>query len=79
LLSIPAGSAPSEREFSCAGRVYGDLRSSLSDATLEMLVVIRDYIKWDGFCFELLTERLTKKQLKFLLHRIWKIIKSDHF
>lgn len=44
LLSIPAGSAPSERVFSVAGRVYSKLRTSLSDELLEMLVVCRDFI-----------------------------------
>jgi hypothetical protein len=60
LLSIPAGSAPSEREFSSAGRVLTDLRNSMDDETLEYLVVIRDYIKWDGFNFDQFIVRLGK-------------------
>jgi hypothetical protein len=35
LFSILAGSSLSEREFSSAGRVYSELRNSMSDETLE--------------------------------------------
>jgi hypothetical protein len=52
LLSLPPSSAPSEREFSGAGRVYDHSRESLGDKTLEMLVVIRDFIKSDEYDFD---------------------------
>jgi len=52
LFSIPAGSSPSEREFSSAGRTYTNLRNLLSDATLEQLVVVRHFMKQDEYSFE---------------------------
>jgi hAT family C-terminal dimerisation region len=57
---IPAGSSPSEREFSASGRVYTELRNKMSDETLEMLVVIRDFIRSPEFDFQELCLHLAR-------------------
>jgi hAT family C-terminal dimerisation region len=61
LFCIPAGSSPSEREFSSSGRVYTKIRNQLSEDVLEMIVVIRDFIKSQDFNFEELCVYLAKK------------------
>lgn len=58
LLSIPAGSAPSERIFSGAGRVYTPGRSRLGEDQLERLVVLRNYLCWKGYDFTVLCNDL---------------------
>lgn len=48
-LAMPAGSAPSEATFSSTGEAVTKKRNQLSDATLEMITVIRHYLRSDDF------------------------------
>jgi hAT family C-terminal dimerisation region len=61
LFCIPAGSAPSEREFSSSGRIYDDMRNRMSAEMLEMLVVVRSFLRSPLFNFERLLEDLKEE------------------
>jgi len=57
-LSMPAGSAPSERVFSQTTDVVTKKRNSIGDGTLEKLIVIRSFLKSRFFDFQTLISQL---------------------
>jgi hypothetical protein len=60
-LSLPAGGAPSESAFSSTTDTLTKKRMSLADDTLEMMTVVRDYVRLPDFDINELATALAAK------------------
>ena len=56
-LSMPAGGSPSEVAFSSTTEMVTKKRNALSDCTLELMTVIRHFVRQPNFDFDKLARR----------------------
>lgn len=60
LLSLMQSEAVVEQMFSATGRTYTPIRNQMSVGTLQMLIVVRDYVKSEAFNFDTFMLYLTQ-------------------